>query len=70
MCDFSIIVVLKGIMTFSRQSFLLNKNVNFNKIETGSRMEYAKQKEGIFVKFILSKNKIFEQCINVSICSF
>ena len=33
-------------------------------------MKYAKQKEGIFVKFILSENKIFEQCINVLICSF
>ena len=67
LCDFSFIVVLKGIMAFLRQSFLLNKNGNFNRVETGSRMKYAKQKEGIFVKFILSKNKILN---NVSMYQF
>ena len=42
MCGFSIILILKGIMTFSVQRspcFLLNKNINFNKSEAQLNME-------------------------------
>ena len=42
MYGFSIILILKGIMTFSVQRspcFLLNKNVNFNKSEAQLKME-------------------------------
>ena len=40
MGGFSIILILKGIMTFYSQSpcILLNKNINFNKNETESKM--------------------------------
>ena len=41
MCGFSIIFILKGIMTFWSQKspcILLNKNVNFNKNDTKSKM--------------------------------
>ena len=39
MCGFSIILILKGIMTFKVKEFiiLLNKNVNYNKNETESK---------------------------------
>ena len=42
MCDFSIILILKGILTIWSQKgpgFLLNKNINFNKNETESKIE-------------------------------
>ena len=39
MCGFSIVLILKGIMTFLSPCILLNKNVNFNKNETESKME-------------------------------
>ena len=39
MCCFSIVLILKGIMTFLSPCILLNKNVNFNKNETESKME-------------------------------
>ena len=35
---FSIILIWKGVMTFSNQSSL-NKNINFNKNETEPKME-------------------------------
>ena len=40
MGGFSIVLILKGIVTFYSQSpcILLNKNINFNKNETESKM--------------------------------
>ena len=42
MCGFSFILILNGnynVLKSKNQCILLNKNVNFNKIETESKME-------------------------------
>ena len=39
MCGFSVILVLEGIMTSKSPYILFNKNINFNKNKTESKME-------------------------------
>ena len=41
MCGFSIILILKGNMMYLSPCTLLNKNINFNKNETESKIPYT-----------------------------